>query len=168
MNYLDFIIAVPLIWGLYKGYKRGFIFEICMLIGMILGFYIAFKFSSLMEGFVSKYIHSAASMLPYISFFLVFIAVIIIMILLAKFLEGILKISSLTPLNQIAGALFGLLKFGLAMSVVLSLLRPVDARIGLINAKTKSGSLLYGPVMKVSQYLFPALQDVRREFDKRI
>jgi uncharacterized membrane protein required for colicin V production len=28
MNYLDFILAVPLVWGAYKGYQRGIVFEI--------------------------------------------------------------------------------------------------------------------------------------------
>ena len=42
MNYLDFIIAVPLLWGAWKGFQRGIIFEIAMLIGIILGLYLAF------------------------------------------------------------------------------------------------------------------------------
>ena len=47
MNYLDFIIAIPLVWGAYKGFQRGFIFEIAMIIGLVLGLYLAFKMSSL-------------------------------------------------------------------------------------------------------------------------
>ncbi len=168
MNYLDVVIAIPLLWGAYMGWKKGLIFEIAMIIGMILGIYLAFKFSSLFEHLVGTYIHGSSSALPYISFFLVFIGVIIMMILLAKFLEGILKMSSLTPINQVLGALFGCVKFGLAISVMLSLLRPVDARIGILSAKTKSESHLYVPVLSVAHYLFPALQDVKSEFSKRI
>ncbi len=168
MNYLDFIIAVPLLWGAWKGFQRGLVFEICMIIGMLLGFYLAFKFSSIFEGLVSKYIHDSGNMLPYITFFIVFIAVVLIMVFLAKFLEGLLKIGSLTTVNKILGALFGLLKFGIAVSVILSLLRPVDARVGLLSAETKSHSKLYLPVMKTAHYIFPALQDVKEEFSKRV
>lgn len=168
MNYLDFIIAVPLLWGAWKGFQRGLVFEICMIIGMILGFYLAFKFSSLFEGLISKYIHNSGNMLPYITFFIVFICVILIMIFLAKFLEGLLKIGSLTTINKILGAIFGMLKFGIAVSVILSLLRPVDAKTGLMSAETKSQSKLYMPVMKTAHYIFPALQDVKEEFSKRV
>ncbi|CAN5635566.1 hypothetical protein BH11BAC2_BH11BAC2_04540 [soil metagenome] len=168
MNYLDILIAIPLLWGIWKGWQRGLIFEVAMIIGMVLGFYLAFKCSSLFEGVVKKYVDSSASMLPYLTFFLVFIAVIVIMILLAKFLEGILKISSLTPVNQVAGAVFGCIKFGLAVSVVLSLLRPMDAKLGLLSAKTRSSSYLYHPVLQISHYLFPALEDVKTEFEKRM
>ena len=168
MNYLDVIIAIPLLWGAYKGWQRGLIFEVAMIIGMILGFYLAFKFSSLFEHLVGTYIHGSNSALPYLTFFLVFIGVIIVMILLAKFLEKIIKISSLTPINQVLGAVFGCIKFCLAVSVLLSLFRPMDARMGIISAKTKSESYLYEPVIKGAHYLFPALQDVKTEFSKRL
>jgi membrane protein required for colicin V production len=168
MNYLDVIIAVPLLWGMYKGWQRGLIFEIAMIIGLILGFYVAFKFSSMFEGIVKKFVDSPSTVLPYITFFIVFILVIVVMVLLAKFLEGILKASKLTPINQVAGAIFGTLKFALTVSVILAIIRPVDVRMGLFTAKTKSESVLYQPVLKISHYLFPALEDVREEFGKRV
>jgi uncharacterized membrane protein required for colicin V production len=90
------------------------------------------------------------------------------MILFAKFLEGILKIGSLNTFNKIAGACFGMLKFALVVSVVLSVFRPVDAQLGLLSAKTKADSYLYQPVVSVSQYLFPALKDVQQEFSKHV
>ena len=168
MNYLDFIIAVPLIWGAYKGWQRGIIFEIAMLIGIVLGLYLAFKVSSLFEGLVAKMVDASGHTLHMITFFVVFIAVVLIMVLFAKFLEGILKIGKMNTLNQVAGAVFGMLKFALVVSVVLSVFRPVDAQLGLLSAKTKSESWLYQPVVAVSQYLFPALKDVQQEFSKHV
>jgi hypothetical protein len=90
------------------------------------------------------------------------------MILLAKFLEGVLKITNLTPINKVAGAVSGGLKLALTMSIILSLIRPVDAQLNMISAKTKSESKLYAPVLNIAHYLFPALQDVREEFSKRV
>ena len=62
MNYLDFIIAAPLLFGAWKGYQKGLIFEIAMIIGLILGFYLAFKFSGLIEHLVSGVVSN--SILP--------------------------------------------------------------------------------------------------------
>ena len=168
MNYLDIIIAIPLLWGAWKGFQRGLIFEIAMIIGLILGFYVAFKFLHFFEQFVSKYISSSEKFLPYLTFFLVFILVIVLMILLAKLLEGILKTISLNAFNKIAGAVFGILKFALVISFLLSLLRPVDLRMNLIKQQTKNESFLYNRVLNISHYLFPALQDVKKEFEHRV
>lgn len=168
MNYLDIIIALPLLYGAWKGFQRGLVFEIAMIIGLILGFYIAFKFLHFFEQIVSKYISGSGNFLPYLTFFLVFILVIVLMILLAKLLEGILKITALNTFNKIAGAVFGIIKFALVLSFLLALLRPVDLRMGLINQQTKSESFLYSRVLNISHYLFPALQDVKKEFQHRV
>lgn len=167
MNYLDFIILIPLVWGAWKGFQRGLVFEIAMLIGLILGIYLAFKFSSLVETLIAEYFNGS-SILPYVSFFLIFISVIILMVMLAKLLEAVLKITALNPFNKIAGALFGCIKFALVLSIILSLLRPVNAKTELISIKTRSESLLYDPVISVGGYLFPAIQDVKTEFSKRV
>jgi membrane protein required for colicin V production len=168
MNYLDVLIAVPIIWGIYKGWQQGIIFEVATLIGLILGFYLAFKFSSLFESLVGKFVTGSSNVLPYVTFFIVLISVILVMILLAKFLEGVLKITNLTPINKVAGAVSGGLKLALTMSIILSLIRPVDAQLNMISAKTKSESKLYAPVLNIAHYLFPAPQDVREEFSKRV
>jgi membrane protein required for colicin V production len=131
MNYLDFILAVPLVWGAYKGYQRGIVFEIAMLIGVVLGLYLAFKVSSLFEGAVSKMLDAQGSTLQYLTFFIVFIAVVLIMILLAKFMEGILKIGNLNVFNKIAGAFFGMLKFALVVSVSLVGVPPRGCAVGI-------------------------------------
>ena len=168
MNYLDIIIAIPLLWGAWKGFQRGLIFEMAMLIGLVLGFYIGFKFLHFFEQIVSKYVSGSGNFLPYLTFFLVFVLVIMLMILLAKLLEGILKITALNAFNKIAGAVFGMIKFALVISFLLALFRPVDVRMGLMKQQTKSSSYLYNPVLHISHYLFPALQDVKKEFEHRV
>ncbi|MFM7015710.1 MAG: CvpA family protein [Bacteroidota bacterium] len=168
MNYLDILIALPIGWGLYKGWKRGIIFEIAMMIGLVLGLYVAIKFSGLFEGMVKKMTDSPEKVLPWITFILVFVLVLVVMILLARFLEGILKIGKLSQINQLIGAIFGGLKFALTVSVILAIFKPIDSHAKLIDDKTKQESLLYHPVMNLSHFLFPAIEDVKQEFEKVI
>ena len=167
MNYLDIIIAIPLLLGAYKGFRRGLIFEVAMIIGLIFGIYLAFKFSNIFESVVSKYFNNS-SLLPYFSFFLIFSLVILAMVLLAKLFEGILKITNLNMFNKVAGALFGLLKFGLIISVLLAVFRPIDENMGYIKPEIKNKSVLYSPVLKISQYIFPALKDMQQVFKKEL
>lgn len=168
MNLLDVIIAVPLLWGAYKGFKRGLIFEIFMLIGLVLGMYVAFKFSGLINGLVAKMVSANSAVIPYLSFIIVFGAILLIMILLAKLLEGILSVGSLTALNQVAGAVLGIAKFALIVSVVLWLLKSLEPHWNFINDSTKKQSLLYEPVLKTATFLTPAFQDIKEEFKEKV
>ena len=137
MNYLDIIIAIPLLLGAYKGFRRGLIFEVAMIIGLIFGIYLAFKFGNMFESVAAKIVHNS-TLLPYFSFFLIFSLVILAMVLLAKLFEGILKITNLNMFNKVAGALFGLLKFGLIISVLLAVFRPIDENFGYIKPEIKN------------------------------
>jgi membrane protein required for colicin V production len=168
VNILDIIIAIPLLWGAYRGFKRGFIFEIFMLIGLILGLYIAFKFSSLLNSWVSKIVSADSAVIPYMSFIIVFAAILLILILFAKLLENILKAVSLNALNQVAGAVLGIVKFALVMSVILWGFKSLEPHWNFINAATKKQSLLYEPVLKTASFLTPALQDIKEEFKEKV
>jgi len=168
MNLLDVLIVLPLAWGAFKGFRRGLVFEVLMLIGLILGLYIAFKFSDLLHGWVSALFDTHGVVVPVISFVIVFLAILLVTILLARFLESILKITALNPFNKIAGALFGILKYALIVSVVLWLLRSLDPYWTIINKKTKQESVLYKPVLKISSIITPALEDIKEEFMQKV
>lgn len=168
MNLLDIILIVPLAWGAYKGFKRGFVFEVLMLVGLIIGLYVAFKFSGLLHGWVSSIVDRNSAVLPVLSFTIVFGAVLLIMILLARFLEGILKITGLQVFNQVAGSVLGVVKFALVVSVVLWLLKSLETHWNFINPQTKKESLLYEPVLKTASFITPALQDIRDEFREAV
>jgi len=63
MKMLDLIILLPLIYGAYKGYKRGFIMSLFMLLAVIVGLYAAFHFTDVIVSYgqehfkwTSKYI----------------------------------------------------------------------------------------------------------------
>ena len=73
-----------------------------------------------------------------------------------------------SQINQLVGAIFGGLKLALAVSVILAIFRPIDSRVKLVDDKIKSESLLYHPVLNLSHFLFPALEDVKQEFEKVI
>ena len=47
MNYLDIIIAIPLVWGIVIGFKKGFVIEIASLIAILAGVYGSIHFSIL-------------------------------------------------------------------------------------------------------------------------
>lgn len=166
MNLLDIVIAIPLLWGAYKGFQRGVIYEIAFIIGLIIGLYAAFKLSGWVETMLLS-VMDKDSMLPHwVSFVIVIGIILAIFLLYAKLLEGILKAGDLNVVNKIFGALFGLLKFALVVSVILWGLKSLEPQFNFINAQTKNESKLYEPVLKTATFLNPAFQDLKNEFEK--
>jgi membrane protein required for colicin V production len=164
MNFLDAVIAVPLIYGAWQGFRKGLIYEIAMLIGLILGIYLGFKFSGVLFEMLQKVLPDQGHLLHYISFFIVAGIILVIFIFYAKLLETVLKINSLNLFNKVAGGAFGLFKLALALSVIFWLLLPFEKTISLIPEKSRKESLLYQPVLNTASWLAPAVKDLKDEF----
>lgn len=168
MNILDIVIAIPLVYGAWKGFSKGLLFEIAMIIGLVAGVYLAFKFSDLVYGLLKPVTDEDGKMLHVISFFIVLAVILLVFIFYARLMEAVLSVSSLSIFNKIAGAVFGMLKLALALSVIFWLIKPFENKMNVIPANVRSESLLYEHVLKISTFLAPAIKDVKDEFNEKL
>lgn len=160
MNYFDIIIIIPLIWGAFKGFKKGLIIEVASLIALFLGVWGGVKFSSISAKYLSEMFSISEKIMPLISFAVTFIVIVIAVFTLAKLLQKLIKMVALGLVNKITGAAFGVLKFALIISVILSLVNNINAEIGFIEPEMQNSSLLYNPVSKVALILIPSLKEI--------
>lgn len=164
MNLLDAIIAVPLLFGAWMGFKKGLIYEIAMIAGLVAGVYLGFKFSGLVYDLLKGIIPDEGNLLHILSFLIVFASIMLVFIFYAKLMEAVLKITSLNMFNKVAGAVLGIFKFALAVSVIFWLLIPLEKLVSVIPKKTRDESLMYGYILKTASIISPAVQDVKDEF----
>jgi len=159
MNYIDIIIAIPLVWFIYKGFTHGLIIEISTLIGLVLGVYIGLNFSY----YISDALNLTSQYAPLISFAITFILIVILIYLLAKILEKTINLLALGFLNKVFGAFFGLLKITFIVSILLMFVN----KINIIPIKAKNESILYPTVSALAPYIIPKLnfEDIRNELD---
>ncbi len=160
MNYFDIIIIIPLIWGAYKGFKKGFIIEIASFIALGLGVWGGMKFSSISAKYLSDAFDISEKVMPLISFAVTFILIVVVVFMLAKMLQKIITMVALGFINRAAGALFGMLKFGLIMSVIINFTEIINKQIDFIEPEMKNSSVLYEPVGKIAQIIIPGLKNI--------
>lgn len=159
MNWLDIVLAIPLLWGLYKGFTKGLIIEAATLIAFGLAVWAGIKFSDFLSGWMHDSLGWTSKYLPIISFSVIFLGILILVYAIAKGVEKLVKAVSLGFVNKLAGAVFGMLKFGLILSVLIFVLTAVEKSIQLLPAGTKHSSLLYEPVGKIAPAIIPGLKD---------
>jgi len=159
MNWLDIILIIPLLWGLYKGFSKGLIIEAATLIGFGLAVWGAVKFHDFLSRWMSDSLGWTSKYLPLISFAVIFIGVILIVIGVAKLIEKFVKAVSLGFLNKLGGAVFGMLKFGLLLSILIFFLEAINKTVSFIPDETKKNSLLYEHVQKIAPMVIPGLSE---------
>ena len=169
MNYLDFIILTIAALLVINGVRKGFIISLASLIALALGIYLAVNFSNYLDSVLMEHLKPSRKWLPVLSFTITFLAVVIIVMIIAKALEKVVDLVGMGILNHIFGGIFGLVKAILLVSVLAFIISSYDPNEKLIRQKDKKESMLYGYVDKVFPFMlklaggeirFPA--DVRK------
>lgn len=166
MNFFDIIFVIPLLWGAYKGFSKGFVLEIASFVALGLGVWGGLKFSYLSAEYLSKLFDISEKLMPLISFSVVFIIIVVAVFLLAKLLQSVLKKAALGLVNRLLGLVFGVLKFAFILSIILNLINVFNNEIEFITPEKKEASLLYEPIEKVAQLLIPGIKDLRIDTSK--
>lgn len=164
MNYFDYLILAPVIYGLYRGFTKGLILELASLVSLIAGIYGAIHFSSLMFEYLSTYIELELAYLQLASYGLTFILIVMVVTLSGKVLTLLVKMVALGLVNRLMGALFGSLKSLLILSVLLLFFDRINRQFSVVSTKVLESSILYSPILQKSNEVYPNLLE---EFDRQ-
>lgn len=159
MSYLDIILIIPLLWGAYKGFTKGFIIQVSTLAALMLGIYGGIKFSESVSVYLQGYIDVSYRVLMLISFALTFLLIVIAIHFLAKVLEKFISLIALGFINKLFGAIFGLLKTAFILSVILIIINMADKTLRFIPLEEKSKSVLYEPVSRLVPVVIPGVRE---------
>ncbi len=159
MNYLDIIFAIPLLWGLYKGITKGLIVEAATLAAFFLAVWVSMHFCDWLTRIFHDKFGATTEYLPLIAFAVLFLGILVLVFFVAKLAERTVKAGGLSWLNKIFGALFGVLKFALILSLFIFIFEAIERSYPMIKRETKTGSLLYDPIAKVAPAIIPGLKE---------
>jgi len=161
MEIIDLIIIIPLLYGAWKGFKKGFVMELFTILSLLVGLYAAFHFSDKITEIIVGKTHENPGYLPAISFLLLFLAVGAMVYFGGKALEQVLKIAQLSFLNKGIGALIGILKWGYLIGCVFIFIQSMDTNERFIAKKNKENAILYPAVTGLVSYTIPGVTKTR-------
>ncbi|MFH0864864.1 MAG: CvpA family protein [Bacteroidota bacterium] len=162
MNYLDIIFALPLVWGIFRGYKKGLVIEVASLFAAVAGVWGAVHFSY----FISDILNLSSSYSPLISFTITFVIIVVVVFLIAKLIEKSMNLLALGFVNKLAGAFFGLLKIAFLLSILLLIINKASIDKPIIPEEVQKGSILYPRLSSFALNIIPKLNF--REIKKKI
>ncbi|SRR5574344_467226 len=148
MNFLDILILIPVAWFGFKGFKNGLIKELFLLLALILGIYITYKFS----GFVASKLPPSSSA-PIIAFLITFIAVLVGVHIVGRFTEKIIKLVIPELINKILGICFGVIKVIFICSILLHFIKTIDKKEIILKTTVVEESVLYKYVDQSTNFI---------------
>ncbi|QCX02089.1 CvpA family protein [Aggregatimonas sangjinii] len=154
MAFLDIILGLLLLFGLWKGLKNGLFVELASIVALIAGIYGAIHFSYYAGNYLSQNMQWDESYINIAAFVITFILIVLVVSLAGKILTKIANFAMLGLLNKIAGGIFGALKVGVILGALLIFFDRLDAPVGLISEEARAESKLFEPVKEIGAFVF--------------
>ena len=159
MGFIDVIIIILLLIGLYKGIKNGFFVEIASLVAFVIGVFIAIKFSYVVKDIIVNWVDWSPETVQITAFALTIVLVIAIIHLSAALFTKIADFAFLGWVNTLFGGIFGVLKSMLALGIFLTLVQKVNIDHVLISKEKQEASIFYRPLQNGVVYIFPIVSE---------
>jgi len=157
MNWLDIVIVIPLVWGAYQGYKKGFVIELASLAALILGIYAAIYFSYYIAGLLGDNTSLDDKYINITAFILTFILVVLTVYFIGRLIEKFIDILMLSFINRVAGIIFGIFKWAFLLSILIFVMDIFDEKKTLVNEETRKNSIMFTPIASFAPKVIPRL-----------
>ncbi len=146
MRLLDILLLILLVWGGYRGFKKGLVLELFSFSALVLA---TLGSTSMLDNALELYTqwyHDSNEVLYYIVFVLLFVSILVAITWVGKFFKALIKSTLLGGLDRLLGSLVGLLKWGICSSACLWL-------GGLLQLKLPE-------TYTANTFIFPVIQSI--------
>lgn len=150
MSKVDIVILIVLAIGAISGYRRGFLMELFFLVALVLGVFLGFRLMGMGVEYLSKEFNADTQVLPYISFAIIFVLVLVGVTLVGRVIKNTVDQTFLGKVDSAAGSLLGILKHAFAVSVIIWLIEVFNVAP---PESWKEDSVLYPLAAKVAPTL---------------
>lgn len=140
MNIIDIIIVLIIFINLHYGYNKGLIYQLSSYISWIIYFFITLKYSFFILNVFKIYKKNNVIVIPFIISFMIIIIMIYSFIFFIKF---IFKNLYFCKIDNILGAIFGIIKSYIYISIFIILLYNYNFYIKIIPNKLLTNSLFF-------------------------
>ena len=158
MNWIDFVIIALLAFGLIQGFINGLIIEIAELAALVLGVWGAIHFSWWTADKLAGWFDLQAAWTGIVAFAITFVVIVICINLLGRLIDTVIKAAAMGFVIKILGAVFGIIKTTLILSVVFVFLNSINQKHHFLPANTISKSFLYNPIADIVPSIFPVIE----------
>lgn len=168
MNTFDIIITALLLFGFIRGLFKGLFLEIASFIALIAGIYGAMHFSHFIKDLLVPLVSWDKKYIVLISFVITFIVIVMVITLIGKLFTKIADFASLGILNKLLGGIFGALKIGFGLSIILLIFSKLNNKIPFLSAEQQESAVLYVPLKNLAPNIFPDFVKVEEAEKEKI
>ena len=160
MGTIDIIILACFLPAAVFGLINGFVKQLVALGAIVLGIALSIKFSPVIGEWITARWELEPFWVKAISFSVIFIAVSLVVSLLGKLTEKILKITMLSWLNRLLGMVVAVVGAALVMGTLIYIISSANGLLNFIPEEKIAESRFYRPLLHMVEVVFPYLKSL--------
>jgi membrane protein required for colicin V production len=150
---IDLIFFGSMIMAIIKGIRRGLIVALFSVIAFVVGLIAALKLSTVAAAYLDDSVNVSARWLPFLSFAIVFLAVVLLVRLLAKVIESTVEMAMLGWANRIAGIFL----YAIIYTIILSTMLFFAVQMRFFDEDTLDKSITYTFLQPIGPFVIDAI-----------
>jgi membrane protein required for colicin V production len=148
---LDIILAIPLIWAVWAGFRNGIIVQLGGIAGILLGAWLSFRYGTPLALWLGVGDEAA----PVVGFLIILVAVILLVALFSHLMRGVMRLAGLATLDRLGGALLSLLKVALILGLLLHGFVRLNRTVEWVDQRRIESAVLYRPLTQTADLVCP-------------
>lgn len=145
--WLDVIILLPLLFGLIRGLMRGLVTELNAVLAVLLGVLGSRLCGADFATWIVTKTSWPQAVANVIAYVLLFLSIAIVLTLLGKVFQKLLKKINLGWVNRLLGGICGTIKWSVIVLVLIWITGQLDTNFKLMPTDLKQQSRLYQPAL---------------------
>ncbi len=130
------------------------------ILGIILGVWLAFHFSTAIASWLDPYVESPQEPVKIIVFVILLAIGLMAAQMLGKALTSVVKIAMLGWLNRLLGIVLAFVKVFLILGVLVLLFDSLNVKFHLVSNDYLASSLFYGPLKDLALTVYPYIKEL--------
>lgn len=116
---VDIAFLITMLVAIFKGVRKGFVVGVFSLLAFIIGLAAALKLSAIVAKYLGQNVMTATKWLPVLSFFFVFIVVVLLVGLGARLIKKTFALAMLGWLDRLLGIILYVILYTIIFSIIL-------------------------------------------------
>lgn len=158
MAILDIILLLCFVPAIVSGISKGFVKQVVDLAAILVAAWAAFHFSTVLGGWLGRYITLEPSILNVISFVLIIIVAAVLLNLVGTLVTKALQAVSLGFVNRLLGLVFAVLKVAVVLGLLILLFETLNSTLHILKPESTADAVVYNALKEAAEKVFPILK----------
>lgn len=145
---LDIILAVPLLWALWAGFRSGIVVQLGGMAGLALGVWLGLRYGEAL----GRWMGVGPDADSVAGFAVILLAVLLGVGLLSRLLRGVCRFAGIATLDRLCGSVLSLFKVALILGILLYWFTHLNRSVKWVEQAKLDNSVLYRPLTDTADF----------------